>query len=461
MLDQYPKQSSSYIHFPFDHLAHSYNQPPFGNLPVQEEISVNHPVKTLAALALVGFLAPSAMAMSIKDDVVSLKLKGNVQFRASLLNDAQTSTGADYDPIRGTTGQSAEDVRFDMRRVRLGFEAKMGDWFGNITIRSEKNDQAVNGGASTANGGNGRPVQLYYAKIGRDFKSGDMIHQIRMGLDKSFNNESSFSSSTFLFPSDTIVAERIEERGVGLGYMFSLPFLNFGVDLHNNSTGTKDVDSNSAAFGEKNGYFYSARLEFAPGADFMPAKKLESFTGKEGTHLVLGADAQWDTGSLTGAGLATPPAAAGPYNKVDVFTWGPDLLFHWNAVTFKAEYRVRQTGVDTTDNVGVTTSAPDASGKFWDAQVAYAFPTEMVVIEPAVGYMINDTNVSAAGASLPSNASYGGGADNGADGQTTTIGLNFYWNGHDNKTQIAYQMWKAEQGDADATIVRLQHQINF
>jgi hypothetical protein len=441
---------------------------------------VKHPVKTLAALAILGAVAPSAYAVSIKDDVVSMKLGGNIQFRASLLNDASDSNGNDFDPLRGTSGQSAEAARFDIRRARLSFAAKMGDWSGNITIRSEKNDQNQNATASTANGGNGRPVQLYYAKIARDFKVGDMTHQIRFGLDKSFNVESAQSSSTFLFPTDTIVCEKAEERAVGVGYMFMMPFLNFGLDFHNGSTGTRDTDANGAntvnvfnSNGKTNGYFYSTRIEFAPGAEFMPAKRMESFYGKEGTHLVIGLDAQWDMGNLNLTNVAT----AGNYQERDVFTWGPDILGHWNGLTAKAEYRMRsQTADNTVAATGVAGAAvADVDGKFWDIQVAYAFPLEEVVIEPAIGYMVSDSNSDvdsfgvasgnngAAGppAVAPQNFGYGAGADNGGDGKTINIGVNFYWNGHDNKTQVAFQSWKAETGDADAKIIRIQHQINF
>lgn len=422
---------------------------------------MKHPVKTLAALAILGVVAPSAHAVSIKDDVVSMKLGGNIQFRASLLNDAQTDSGADYDPLRNQTGQSAEFARFDIRRARLSFAAKMGDWSGNITLRSEKNDNAAAQGGAAPSANVGRQVQLYYAKIARDFKVGDMTHQIRLGLDKSFHAESTQSSSTFMFPTDTIVSEKVEERGVGVGYMFMLPFLNLGLDLHNNSTGVKDVDSADVNFGETNGYFYSGRIEFAPGADFMPAKRMESFYGKEGTHLVIGFDIQVDTGSMSNNNVAANTwlsnnVTNGTYVKTDTTTWGPDALFHWNGLTAKAEWRQRIIKADTTNTgTGVTTSANDLVGTFWDIQAGYAFPTEEVVIEPAVGYMVNNSNTAAF------TNPYGNGTDNGADGNTINLGVNFYWNGHDNKTQVAFQSWKAEEGNADAKIIRIQHQINF
>jgi hypothetical protein len=429
---------------------------------------VKYPVKTLAALALVGFVAPSAMAVSIKDDVVSMKLKGNVQFRASLLNDATDNFGNDYDPLRQPSnvnaagasngiGQSAEAARFDIRRARIGFEAKLGDWTGNVTIRSDKNDTAVGGGGGTSAG---RAVQLYYANISRDFKAGELTHQIRMGLDKSFHAESTQSSSTFLFATDTIVDEKVEERGVGIGYRLVSPFINFGADFHNNSTGTKDADADNKALGDTNGYFYSFRIEVAPGAEFMPAKRTHSFAGKEGTHLVLGVDAQWDTGNLNAANIpVTTPPSAFEYGKKDTFTWGPDLLAHWNGLTALAEYRMRsvkQKNTDTTAALG-TVSIADVKSVYWDIQAGYAMPLDEFVIEPAIGYMVNDADKDNSG----EQAVYNGSVDNGGSGKTINVGVNFYWNGHDNKTQISYQNWKAESGSGDANIVRIQHQINF
>ncbi|HEX3135023.1 MAG TPA: hypothetical protein VHX44_15770 [Planctomycetota bacterium] len=422
---------------------------------------MKHPVKTLAALAILGAVAPSAHAMSIKDDVVSLKLTGNIQFRASLLNDASDTgatagTSGDYDPLRGTSGQSAEAARFDIRRARLGFVAKMGDWTGNITLRAEKNDTSIG-----ANGG--RAVQLYYANIARDFKEGDMVHQIRMGLDKSFHAESTQSSSTFLFPTDTIVDEKVEKRGVGIGYRFNMPFLHFGADLHNNSTGTKDGDFNNAASGDTNGLFYSARIEFAPGAEFMPDKRMHSFYGKEGTHLVIGLDAQWDMGNLDAGNTAGAALAGTTYSKKDTFTWGPDVLFHWNGLTALAELRMRSASFDDTNTAnGATDSRDDLKSMYWDIQAGYTFPTEYCGIEPAIGYMVTDNNTDNDNEVVAYTVIAGPASiDNGASGTTLNVDVNFYWNGHDNKTQIAYQNWKAEDGDGDASIIRIQHQINF
>ena len=53
----------------------------------------------------------------------------------------------------------------------------------------------------------------------------------------------------------------------------------------------------------------------------------------------------------------------------------------------------------------------------------------------------------------------------GQSGSEFTIGVNAYWNGHKNKTQLAYTSWQGEEpvsGDkADAKVITLQHQVTF
>ena len=426
---------------------------------------MKYPVKTLAALALVGAVAP-AFAVSIKDDQMSLAIKGVVQVRANLLNDGSDATGGDWDPLRGQAG-SAETARFDVRRARLGVEAKMGDWKAVLTMRAEKNDTASNAGGNEAltpaAGGGNRTVQLYYANITRSFKLDDgVVLAVRGGLDKAYNAESSISSSNFLFPSDTVVDERIEQRNVGVGAILTSPFVNAGFDIQNNSTGVKDPQAQSAAGATKtNGLFYSFRIEASPMAEWMPAKKMQSFVGKEGTHLVVGVDFQTDGDNLTNE----TPAVATTFVVTKTMAYGPDVLFHWNGLTAYAEYRWDKITANTvTDATSASVAAPDVKGKFFNIQAAYAMPVSEIVIEPAIRYSKVDSNTNAT-----NNSTYGGGGtgtvgnniDNGGDGRTIDIGVNLYFDGHSNKLSIAYQNWKAEGGSGDASIIRIQEQISF
>ena len=402
-------------------------------------------VKSLSALALLGAAIPSTYALSIKDDTFNVGVKLAIQTRAQFLNDADNATGANYDPLRGTNGE-AEKARFYIRRARFGLAAKYGDWRATVVIRGgEGSDRAV--------AGDTRPVSLYYANGARLFKTGEIEHDIHFGLDKPFNSESSISSSAQLFPNERIVAQQIETRNVGIGYGLRSSYVNFGVDLMNNSTTTKDVEAgDNIGADETNGYFYSARLEIMPGKEYNPGKRQESYVGKEGFHVVGGIDAQWDDGNLSGT-----PVAPAQFRVTDAFTWGPDLLVHWNFLTFLAEARLRQTDTEDVVNLTGATVDRDFKSSWYNVQLAYAIPMESGhVIEPAVRYSERDDNRS-----VDTNAVYGSANDNGGDGTTIDVGVNLYFNGHANKLQLAYQMWEAEAGEGQANILRLQHQVSF
>lgn len=417
-------------------------------------------VKSLSALALLGAAIPSTYALSIKDDTLSVGVKVQIQVRAQMLNDAENATGGDYDPLRsGTTGGpvggEAEFARFYLRRARFGLAAKYGDWRANFQIR---------GGEGVDRPGQDitRAVQLYYANGARVFKTGEIEHDIHFGLDKPFNSESSISSSALAFPTERIVAQQIETRNVGIGYGLRSSIVNFGVDLMNNSTTNKvAATGDNVGAEETNGYFYSARVEVMPGKEYNPGKRQESYVGKEGFHVVGGIDAQWDDGNLSNTTITTgniAVPAAGRFRVTDTFTWGPDLLIHWNFLTFLAEARLRQT--DYEDVVAVTGASTqnDFKSSWYNLQLAYAIPMESgYVIEPAIRYMERDDNRSINNTT----AVYGASNDNGGDGTTIDVGVNLYFNGHANKLQLAYQMWEAEAGEGQARILRLQHQVSF
>ncbi len=412
-----------------------------------------HRVKTLSTLTVLGALAPAAHALSIKDDTLSVGVKLHLQERVSLLNDAQDADGDAWDPLRGGTSATsgageAEFARFDIRRARLGLVAKWGDWKGNFQIRAENNDRV---GAATG----GRAVQLYYANAGRSFKMGDIEHEVRFGLDKPFNGESSISSSTFMFPDDRVVSLQSEIRGVGVGYGLRTALVTFGCDIQNNLSGTLDPDATGDTTGggttsQTNGLYYSARVEAAPTAALKIAKRQESYCGKPGTGVLVGFDLQYDHHNLG------DDAVTGSYRVSDTLTYGPDLLVHWNGLTALAEYRIRNQDRETvTDATGSTTDA-DIDGWFWDIQVGYAFVLpDDTALEPGIRYERLNLN-----ADSDSDVEYTGG-DFGGEGDAIDIGVSWYLDGHNNKIQLDLQLWKAETGEADAQIVRLQHQWAF
>jgi hypothetical protein len=129
-----------------------------------------------------------------------------------------------------------------------------------------------------------------------------------------------------------------------------------------------------------------------------------------------------------------------------------------NGLSAYAEYRTGTTESERNDGVAVS----DVDAEFIVLQVAYAFPVGDEVLEPCIRYQEIDYNTDADQAVNYSTAAQGSTAtDSGQSGTQIDIGLNYYLNGHDHKLQLALSLWEAEEGEGDATIIRLQHQINF
>ncbi len=130
-----------------------------------------------------------------------------------------------------------------------------------------------------------------------------------------------------------------------------------------------------------------------------------------------------------------------------------------NGLSAFAEYRAGTVESTRNDGVSVPTSAttgPEVDAEFITIQLGYAFLIGEEVLEPAIRYQIIDNNSDA-----DETVNYGNNTETGASGTQIDLGLNYYLSGHDNKLSLAVSLWEAEEGQADATIVRLQHQINF
>lgn len=390
-------------------------------------------VKSLSALALLGTAIPSTYALSIKDDTVSLSPGIRIQTRATVA-DASSATGDDYRLQGGVVGGENDPIDFSIRRARLYMGGKYGqDWKFLIAFNADNIDSAGTASAS-------RAMQWRYAWVERQFTMGDdFAHIIHFGLDKPYNNPSdgAMSSSRELFPTGNAAAGLLAPRGVGIGYRLRGPLFLVAADVQNNIT-THATTGLGAV--EEEGLYYGARAEFSFSKEWFIAKRAESFLGKEGTGLNLGAS--WATNS---EGVTATDA-------VDTMAYGVDLMFHWNNISAYAEYRT--SNAESTPFAGGAATEQDAEVIL--GQVGYAFPlANGHVIEPAVRYQIIDGNTETDETSV-----YGTG-EVGGSGNQIDVGLNYYLDGHNNKFQLAYQMWEAEEGDGDANIVRLQHQLNF
>ncbi len=450
---------------------------------------MKHTVPTLTALAAFAVIGTPAFGASFADDLV-IKPAAQLQLRAQL---GASGTGIDgndnniYTGIGGTsTSKTAGDAqndaaRFSVRRARFGVSAKnTTGWDALFQIRAGERADA------SASANSAQPVTLYYANIGKVIKTDSIEHRIHGGLDKPFNGESSISSSTYMFPSDRAVANLIEYRSVGVGYTLKHELLKFGFDIADggnfsnlsvaNSTNTATgatAWSNPAAQGvnvsseAKPGLFYSARIEFAPGAEYMPTKKMESFAGAEGTHVVIGLDIQSDNKNLIS--VANNGAANAQAISQTTTVFGPDVLVHFNGLSALADYR--QVGVSQTAVTGNTND--DVKGNAFDILVGYAIPTETgLVVEPAARYGKVDLNKDQdEGGAVTNKFSEGEWRSGRVSGSEIVLGLNLYWNGNANKTQFAYTMWKGENpsgasvatsGDAPkASVFTIQQQVTF
>lgn len=407
---------------------------------------MKHPVPTLAAIALLGAVAPATYGASIKDDVMTLGIGARLQTTAQM-NDATSTTGGDYRINGNVVGAVDDPVDFYIHRARLYFNIKYGtNWKGQIAINADNVDRDVTGAS--------RAVQIRYAWMERSFDLGDgMNHAIHFGLDKPNQNPSDKnSSSRHLLPNQNAAAGYLAPRGVGLGYIFNHPVFQITADLQNNTnTVAKDTTGTNAQ--EEEGFYYGIRAEFSFAPDWFIKKRADSFVAKEGHGLNVGLS----YGTNQDARIIDADTATGGNQPgtTSLTAYGVDVMLWLNNLSAYAEYRAGTTENERNDGADVV--APlDTDAEFIVLQLAYAFPIGDEVLEPAIRYQIIDTNTD-----LDQVVNYGNMGQSGGSGTQIDIGLNYYLNGHDNKLQLALSLWEAEEGEADATIIRLQHQLNF
>lgn len=410
---------------------------------------MKHPVKTLAALAILGVVAPSAHAVSIKDDVLSITPTVRIQTRAQM-NDATSTTGGDY-RIAGNVPDATDDaLDFSLRRARLGMNFKYGaNWKGQITLQADNVDQNATGSTGTRAG----LTAIRYAWLERGFDLGDgNAIAVKFGLDKPEQNASNrLSSSRKLFPNDTAGSEYLAPRGVGVGARFNHPVFMIAADIQNNTNAAKDTALTNAS--EEEGFFYGVRAEFSFAPDWFIAKRADSFVGKEGHGLNIGLSYGVNTDAVLAD--ADPTANTDP-GQASLSAYQIDAMLWLNGLSAYIEYRAGSLQGDANDG----TSIADVDSEFITIQAAYAFQVGDEMLEPALRYQIIDNNTDA-----DETVNYGGAAtvnpESGGSGSQIDIALNYYLSGHDNKLSLAVSLWEAEEGSADATIIRLQHQINF
>jgi hypothetical protein len=425
--------------------------------------------------------AAAKVKAAIKPADFQVKVKGYIQGRATLGASATNggtgvTAGNDQDYFNGasspTVNSASDSARFAFRRVRLSADVRTAsDWFGLVTLRAD--NVGTSGTASTG----GAAITLYQAYFGKTFKSGDFENEIKFGLDKIYNNDSSISSAAGLLAVDRPLATLLSsQREIGLAYQFRAPFLRAGVDVQDNAnllrtTAAAPADGNSD---RKPGLATSFRIEGSPGADYLPAKKQESYVGAIGTQVLFGFDYQ-----NSGKSYAVSNEAR------TLSLIGPDVLVHHDDFTFLAEWRASRLSRSETGGAPLAAGQIQTlDGSHWDAQLGYVLPLDLdFKIEPAIRFSVSnwssdndersswgsnsarDNNVTTPTGLLATggltDANVGSGATNLGSGSEVDLGVNLYWNGHANKTQFSYTSWKAEDGDGRASAVVVQHQVQF
>jgi hypothetical protein len=402
---------------------------------------VKHTSLTLLSLAA---LTPAAFALDVKDDDFKLGLSLQLQARAEIA-DAKASDGETaYSITSGASVESNDPVNFYLRRMRMGFKGSyQKDWKFGALIRIDNQDKDVVGTTTATT--NRRP-ETHVAVIERVIhqESLKIEHSIRLGLDYAFFNgvTSVFSSSSYLLP--TIRATEhsgfLAPRGTGIGYKLDAPFVTWGFDIQNNV----NDDTESGATHGGDGLCYTTRVQITPDGELAIKKPVESFIGKPGKGIMLSAEYGKNTNYRA--------AAASPQ---DLTAYGVELLGHLDGLTVLAEWRaakltdVESSGADETRSRNIML-----------IQAGYAFPLGDDVIEPAFRFSKLDLDKDDVG-ETDTNITYGT-ADYGNSGRQIELGVNYYFRGTTTaKFQLGYQNWKAEQGDAKASIYRAQMQLSF
>lgn len=392
---------------------------------------MKHTSPTLLVIAALA-AAPGVHALSVKDDDVKLGIGLLIQARAEL-SDASTTAGVDYSPADGTA--LVDDVDFYLRRARLAFKGTWKDDYTFVLIM--RGDDVGKTGAATAN------VAFYEGTIGRKFKGETLSHAIEFGyMAPTYNTSKNVhSSSSYLLVNEPSTALVVTNRNAGIKYHLSAPWLNLFVDVLNNSGDDAANAGEGATAADKSGegLWTSARVHISPEGDWKIDKPQESWAGKEGKGVMVAVDVAQNDKDNTSATEST-----------DVMGYGVDVVFHLDGLSALAEYRV----ADTETYTSAATTA-DFKSEAWRVQAGYAFPMGDTVLEPAVRVSSYDANDK-----VDSTAPFGTN-DSGASGDQWEIGLNWYLHEHKNKLQLTYLSWEAEDGNADASIVRAQWQLSF
>lgn len=231
-----------------------------------------------------------------------------------------------------------------------------------------------------------------------------------------------------ILPSNRATETVVAARGVGVGYKLTAPYVLWGVDVQNNTADDAGTGGD--------GLFYSTRVQISPEGEWKIPAFQETWAGKEGKGVMLAAE--YGANTNTNSDVTTTAI-------------GIDLLVHYNELSAHAEWRQATAETKSTDT--------EVKSQYMIITAGYALPlgSTGTIIEPVVRYSMIDLNKDDDEETAP----YTANAENGASGTQYDLGVNWYVHGPSHKFQLAFQQWEAEEGDADAQIVRAQWHLSF
>lgn len=388
---------------------------------------------TLSVLGLAFAPAAWSIPVSLADSTVKLDVGAVMQNRAEM-NWAEDNKGNSFDVNRGALGES-DPVDFYNRRARLTVSAEREGWKGLISFSADNADKT---------GKKERAVELVYLWAEKTIKIGELSHVLHVGQDQpnvqpAYRDPSSqllfpVPRATVLFPTAYI--------GYGLRYQLNHKQFQFSVDVQNNR------DQGRADSTETDGLFYGARLVASPIPGLALPKRTESFAGEKGMGLAIGVDGTMDHSHVL-------KQSNGSIVTASYLTGGADVLFHMDALTAVVDGRVQKYYRPENKVLSYAVSV----------QAGYAIPVAAagIVLEPALRGSIIDKDMDDSDVDAKAITKYSSKAieEHGNSGYEGEVGLNIYFKGHSNKLQIGYQRWESENSEANANILRVQHQFSF
>ncbi len=379
-------------------------------------------VRTLVpSLALLVSLPAAGSAVELLSGDISVDLSVRIQSRLEVIS-ASDATGEDYDIWDGpvAAGEEAHNVNLMFRRARAWISGSYKDNTKfNLTFAAD------NTGAR-GQGLNDDQWEMLYGWVSHTMQTEAADHTLVFGkFVPAFTPTLYNSSGSLLFPTRR------------LSTTLSTPLSTMALEYR---LGSEYVDAYAGVIeadeigGDDGGdYWFYLRGETAFLPEYKAPKRTESFLGAEGMD--------W----LVGAAVAT--RIDGDDEDEEITQFGLDGLFHRDALTasFDFIYRTADTGPDT-----------DVTSMVIEAQGGYCFPLENdLLLEPALRLALVDQNDDDDDETTPYSR------DGGASGMYITAGVNCYFDGHHHKLQAALTSFTPEDGDADAVIFRLQHQLSF